>query len=111
MEFEDQKAIYLQISDWMEEQILTKKWQDRIPAIRELAGDFKVNPNTVARSYSHLESQGIITIQRGVGYFVGLDAIEKISKHRRKYFLTKTAPEFLRMMQLLEVSFEDIQKI
>ena len=25
MEFEDQKAIYLQIADWMEEQILTQK--------------------------------------------------------------------------------------
>jgi len=111
MEFEDQKAIYLQISDWMEEQILTKKWQERIPAIRELAGDFKVNPNTVARSYAHLESQGIITTQRGVGYFVENDATEKILKQRRQYFLTKTAPEFLRMMELLGVSFEDIKKI
>jgi GntR family transcriptional regulator len=110
MEFEDQKAIYLQISDWMEEQILAKKWQDRIPAIRELASDFKVNPNTVARSYTHLESQGIITTQRGVGYFVDIDATEKILKQRRQFFLKKTAPEFLRAMNLLGLSFEDIKR-
>lgn len=111
MVFQDQQAIYLQIADWMEEQILTQKWQDRIPAIREVATDFKVNPNTVARSYTHLESQGIINTQRGVGYFVEQDAVEKILKHRKHQFLTKTAPEFLRMMKLLDVSFEDIKKI
>ncbi len=111
MEFEDQKAIYLQIADWMEEQILTQKWQDRIPAIREVATDFKVNPNTVARSYTHLEGQGIINTQRGVGYFVEQDAKEKILKYRREHFLTKTAPEFLRIMQLLNVNLDDIQEI
>lgn len=111
MEFEDQKAIYLQIADWMEEQILTQKWQDRIPAIREVATDFKVNPNTVARSYTHLEGQGIINTQRGVGYFVEQDAVEKILKNRKNQFLTKTVPQFLRMMKLLDVSFEDIKKI
>ena len=109
MEFEDQKAIYLQIADWMEEQILTQKWQDRIPAIREIATDFKVNPNTVARSYTHLESQGIINTQRGVGYFISQDAIEKILKHRRNLFLTKTAPKFLRMMRLLNISFDELK--
>ncbi len=111
MEFEDKKAIYLQIADWMEEQILTQKWQDRIPAIREIATDFKVNPNTVARSYTHLESQGIINTQRGVGYFVEQDAVEKILKHRKNQFLTKTAPEFLRMMRLLDISFDELKNI
>ena len=111
MEFQDQKAIYLQIAELIEERILTGKWQERLPAIRELASEIKVNPNTIARTYSYLESQGVINTQRGIGYFVSHDATQQILSYRKETFLQKTAPQFLKTMQLLHIDFEDLKKI
>ena len=43
---------------------------DRIPTIKELATQLKVNPNTVAKAYHELDLKGIITSRRGDGSFV-----------------------------------------
>lgn len=110
MEFQDQKAIYLQIAEWMEEAILNNKWQERIPAIRELASELKVNPNTVTRTYAYLESQGIITMQRGIGYFVGEGAAKKVKALRKQDFLEKTLPNLFKAMDLLGVTPDEILK-
>ena len=43
---------------------------DRLPAVRTLAGELVVNPNTVARAYSLLEQQGLVNTKTGCGTFV-----------------------------------------
>jgi len=72
MEFRDKQAIYLQISEYVCEQILLNKWLvgEKISSIRDLAVAMQVNPNTVQRAYDFLQQQEIITNKRGVGYFV-----------------------------------------
>jgi GntR family transcriptional regulator len=42
---------------------------EQLPTIHELAGQLEINPNTVARAYRELESDGYITAKRGVGTF------------------------------------------
>ncbi len=111
MDFQDQKAIYLQIADLIEERILAQVWTERIPAIRELAAELKVNPNTIARTYAHLEAQGIMSTQRGVGYFVAPEARAHILEARKAIFLKKTAPEFLKTLQLLNIRLEDLVEL
>ena len=44
---------------------------ERLPTVRQLAIDLRVNANTVAKVYSELEQAGVLTTQRGVGTFVG----------------------------------------
>lgn len=39
----------------------------RLPAIRQLAGDLRVAPGTVARAYSEAESAGLIESSRATG--------------------------------------------
>ena len=39
----------------------------RLPAIRQLAGDLRVAPGTVARAYAELEAAGLITTSRAAG--------------------------------------------
>ena len=53
MNFNENKAIYLQIAEWVFEQILNGKWKegDRILSVRELGMLLEVNPNTNLRSY------------------------------------------------------------
>ncbi|RJP21270.1 MAG: GntR family transcriptional regulator [Candidatus Omnitrophota bacterium] len=43
---------------------------DQLPSVRQLAGDLRINPNTVAKSYTELERAGIIVTKRGAGCFV-----------------------------------------
>ena len=45
---------------------------DRLPTVRELAGELLVNPNTVAKAYQELERTGAITTRRGAGTFVAI---------------------------------------
>jgi DNA-binding transcriptional regulator YhcF (GntR family) len=42
----------------------------RLPAIRQLAGDLRVAPGTVARAYRQLESDGLIRSSRSHGTVV-----------------------------------------
>jgi GntR family transcriptional regulator len=43
---------------------------DPLPSVRQLAGELRVNPNTVAQAYRELEREGITYVQRGQGTFV-----------------------------------------
>ncbi len=43
---------------------------EQLPAVRKLAEQLLINPNTVARAYRELESEGLVTSRRGAGVFV-----------------------------------------
>lgn len=45
----------------------------RLPSIRELAQDLKVNPNTVAKAYAQLETEGFLKSRAGAGFFAAVD--------------------------------------
>src|SRR4051795_12268990 len=43
---------------------------DQLPTVRQLAVSLRINANTVAKVYSHLERTGALETRRGVGTFV-----------------------------------------
>jgi GntR family transcriptional regulator len=43
---------------------------DRLPTVRQLAVDLRINANTVAKVYTELERAGVLATQRGIGTFV-----------------------------------------
>lgn len=112
MDFQNKKAIYLQIADYICEQIILKKWQakEKIPSVRELAISLAVNPNTVTRTYSVLEEKKIIEMQRGIGYFVTESAYKNVIELKKEVFLTKDLPEIFKSMDLLKISLEQFEK-
>ncbi len=63
---------YRQIIQLIEHAILAGKLApgDKLPTIRALAIELKINPNTIAKAYSELELRGIVTTQVGSGTFV-----------------------------------------
>ena len=111
MEFKGNQAIYLQIAEYVSEQILLSRWHldDRIPSVRELGVDLQVNPNTVMRAYGFLQSLDIIYNKRGVGYFVSVNAFKNIKTYRKKQFMEHELPVFFKTMTLLEMDLEDIK--
>jgi len=43
---------------------------DKLPAVRTLAAELVINPNTVARAYTILEQTGLVVTKTGSGTFV-----------------------------------------
>jgi GntR family transcriptional regulator len=111
MEFRENPAIYIQIAEYVCEQILLKKWNlgDRIISIRDLAISMEVNPNTVQRAYDFLQQKEIITNKRGIGYFIEDDAMERILNFRREQFMENELPVFMRTIYLLKIDLKEIK--
>jgi DNA-binding transcriptional regulator YhcF (GntR family) len=111
MEFRDTQAIYLQIGDYICEQILLGRWErgSRILSVRELGVDLQVNPNTVMRTYDFLQNLDIIYNKRGVGYFVTADAFPKILEYRKTKFIEQELPTFFRTIQVLDMKISEIE--
>jgi GntR family transcriptional regulator len=110
MDFNSSQTIYMQIVDWVSEQILTGIWKpgDKAKSVRELAVLFEVNPNTVMRSYELLQNNGIIANKRGIGFFVTENAVEIITSLQKKQFLEEDVPVFVKKMKLLNIDLNEI---
>ncbi|MDQ8003795.1 MAG: GntR family transcriptional regulator [Pedobacter sp.] len=110
MEFRDNKAIYLQIADFVCEQIMLGKWpiEQKIPSVRELAMEMEVNPNTVMRTYELLQQKNVIQNKRGVGLFVTDDAIANITAYQRAQFIDEELPTVFRNIYLLNIDFDEL---
>ncbi len=110
MEFNEHKPIYLQISDTICDLILTNEWneEERIPSVREYGGILGVNPNTIMRTYDHLQEAEIIYNKRGVGYFVKTGAKKQIITIQREQFIQEELPKIKRRLELLGLNPTDI---
>jgi GntR family transcriptional regulator len=73
--FDEKLPIYMQIMDMIKSDIVTHKVKggDKLPSVREMSENLKVNPNTVQRVYQELERENVTFTQRGMGTFVTED--------------------------------------
>src|SRR5438045_4742712 len=64
--------IYLQLMEQVKHGIETGALRpgEQLPAIRPLAEELVVNPNTVAKAYRELEHEGVVELRQGAGAFV-----------------------------------------
>jgi DNA-binding transcriptional regulator YhcF (GntR family) len=94
------------------EHISLGKWQpgEKIPSVRDLATLLQVNPNTVMRTYEHLQQLEIVFNKRGLGLFVADDAINRIQAIRKERFMQQELPEFFNSLYLLGIAPEEILK-
>jgi GntR family transcriptional regulator len=113
MEYSDNKPIYMQIVDYFCEQILKKEWiaEDRIPSVREVAIKLEVNPNTAMRAFHYLQEEGVLYNQRGVGYFVGDGAYNKVRDLKRDEFIKQKLPVFFKDMKQLGFTCSELEKL
>ena len=111
MEFLNTKGIFLQIADSISEKVMEGKYPpgEKIPSVRDLASEIGVNPNTVMRSLSELQSRGIIENKRGVGYYVSVDAVIIIRQWKRKEFFEIDLPLIVRQTKILNITFGELK--
>lgn len=64
--------IYRQVIVQIRQQIMTDglKKGEQLETVRELAARLKVNPMTISKAYSLLETEGLVERRRGIGLFV-----------------------------------------
>ena len=74
-QLEGDRPIYQQLVDQIMMQIVSgqRKAGDKVPAVRELAAEAGVNPNTMQRAMAELERDGLVYSQRTSGRFVTED--------------------------------------
>ena len=91
MDFNENKPIYLQLADQIMDEVESSDLQSgkRLLSVRDYAAKNGVNANTVMRTYTWLQQEGIIYNQRGIGYFYADDARDKVLEMRRKVFFDK----------------------
>ena len=79
----DPRPIYLQIKEGLCRLILSGavKTGERLPSVRELAGQLAINPNTIQRAYRELENDGFIYSVSGKGSFAA--ALQEVDAGRR----------------------------
>lgn len=111
MEFNNNKPIYLQIADFICDNIVNGTWkeEERIPSVRELGSDLQVNPNTAMRTFEYLQNRHIIYNKRGIGYFVAENATQQVAQLQRDEFFNEQLPHVFKIMQLLHISFEELK--
>ena len=98
-QLEGDRPIYQQLVDQIMMQIVSgqRKAGDKVPAVRELAADAGVNPNTVQRALAELEGTGLLHTQRTAGRFVTEDtaviqsAKEDLARSRTREYLESMA--------------------
>lgn len=80
-----EKPIYLQLVDRINRQIYRGELQlgQKLNSVRDMAIQLGVNPNTMARTYSELESMFVVEAKRGQGTFV-TDNEELILQHKQE---------------------------
>lgn len=109
--FNNEQPIYLQIADQLEFAIITAELLpgERLPPVRDFAAIAQVNPNTMQRALSELESTGLIFTERTSGRYVTADR-EHIRRCREQLARSKIAT-FLDDIDRLQLSRHDIIKL
>src|SRR5271156_717442 len=82
----DDRPIYGQIADRVKFAVAggVLRPGDLVPSVRELSKQLVVNPNTVARAYRDLQSEGLLESVRGMGLQVAESAPDLCRTARRE---------------------------
>ena len=75
IDFRDSRTIYEQVADGIEDMAMHGVMQpdEQLPSVRQMAMELSINPNTIQRAYSELESRGVIYSVKGRGNFISSD--------------------------------------
>ena len=104
------KSIYLQISDMIENDILRDVLleEEKVPSTNELAKFFKINPATAAKGINLLVDEGILYKKRGIGMFVAQGAKQTVKNKRKSAFYENYVRSLLTEAASLEISKEEL---
>jgi GntR family transcriptional regulator len=112
VDFNANKSIFLQIAESISEKILDGTFppESRIPSVRDMASELGVNPNTIMRAFTELQSANIIENKRGIGYFLTAQSQELILDRKRNEFFEILLPELIRKANQIGISITELNQ-
>ena len=101
--------VYEQLKRQIKLKVISGKYQpdSKLPSIRQLASELKINPNTIAKVYRQLESENILYSKSGSGFFVKKEQ-DELNKARTK-LLNEFTDEFI--SKVVELGFSPVTLI
>ena len=104
--------VYLQIMQQIRHAIDTGVLEagDSLPAIRTLAADLVVSPNTVAKAYSELQHEGSLELRHGSGAYVATRRGAK-SRAERVCLAQERVQRFVEDLRQDGLSDEEIHRL
>lgn len=108
-----EKSIYLQISEMIENDILRDiiQEEERVPSTNELAKLYTINPATAAKGINILVESGILYKKRGIGMFVATGAKEQIKNRRKEAFFDNYIKTLIAEAKSLGISKEELKEM
>lgn len=110
-DFETDRPIYVQLVEQIQLRIVAGEYPagSRLPAVRELAAEASVNPNTMQKALGELERMDLVRSQRTSGRFITED-VNKIRMIKENLAREQLA-RFLEQMQAIGYNREDILRL
>lgn len=105
------KPVYLQIAEWLENEILKGNIKEggRLPSQADIAATLDVNPMTAGKGVSVLETRGVIEKRRrGCGIYVLSDAKDRIYEYRKNAALNEALDDILVDASVLGISVDEL---
>ncbi len=92
IELHSSTSVYRQICDQIKYAVAAGSLTpgDRLPPIREVAAQTRVNRNTIAKAYTELEREGVIVSRPGQGSFIA-ETSTSLQKEQRLRILEEMA--------------------
>jgi len=105
----DSRPVFKQIIDGIRMEIAKGNLSagSKLPSYRGMAMQLLINPNTVAKAYAELSSEGLIESKPGLGLFV-VENKPKIDESERKSKLQKAIDSFISETVSLNYSEQEI---
>lgn len=104
--------VYRQIIKQIENAVLSGRMKagDKLPTIRALSVQLKINPNTIAKAYNELEIRGVVLTQVGSGTYIS-DKCPTPDEYEHNKKILETAARFLREMNELGLNRDAVIKL
>lgn len=102
------RPVYIQLVEQLERAVVTGVYPpgERVPAVRDLAAQAQVNPNTMQRALAEMESCGLLVTQRTTGRTVTSDTA--LIAKTRQALAASLAQDFLAQAKALGLTREEI---
>jgi DNA-binding transcriptional regulator YhcF (GntR family) len=113
LDFNDEKAIYLQIADSIENDIIKDviEEESQILSTNQMAILYKINPATAGKGINMLVDQGILYKKRGIGMFVSTGAKGIIREKRKSDFYERYIASLLEEARNLDIGVDELIKM
>jgi GntR family transcriptional regulator len=105
----DARPLFRQIVDGIRRRVASGELAagSRLPSVRALAMQLTINPNTVAKAYAELTTDGVIEARKGVGLFIA-EHRQRLSAGERRRRLDDAVAQLVSAVLPLGIEVDEV---